>query len=61
MDQGGAQGSLRGEANLAIPPEAFGVELRDAFEGVIAARVAVAGEITDGPQRVKDGSARLPL
>jgi len=34
MDQGGAQGSLRGEANLAIPPEAFGVELRDGFEGV---------------------------
>src|SRR5207237_4956022 len=29
-----SQGSLRGEANLAIPPEAFGVELRDAFEGV---------------------------
>src|SRR6266567_3529022 len=50
----------RGEI-LSLPPEAFGVELRDAFEGVIAARVAVAGEITDGPQRVKDRSARLPL
>src|SRR5437764_12990114 len=33
MDQGGAQGSLRGEADLAIVPEASWVKLRDVRGG----------------------------
>ncbi len=61
MDQCGVQRPVRGEADLAIVPEASLVELWDPFQRVIAAGVGVAGEITDGPEGVEDRGPRVPL
>src|SRR2546425_6193946 len=56
--RGRAQSAMGGKADPAPGPQAPAIEVRDATQGVIAPRVIVTGEVTDGFHDAEDRGTR---
>src|SRR2546426_816079 len=59
VDHGCAQCSVLGEADTVMQPNSVTIELGNAFEGVVAPGMAIAGQIAGGAKNAEDRRPRL--